>query len=97
MKKLIAIVLMITLAGCSSVTIRTDSQREASAPPSFEQRYTYWWWGLKGEYSVNVREVCRGNPVEQMQAVHSIVDTFSALFTLGIYSPRTARVWCEEA
>lgn len=91
MKKLITIIMLLSLAGCSSVTIRTDGQREASAPPTYEQRYTYWWWGLKGEYSVNVREVCNGQPVEQMQTVHSIVDS------LGIYSPRTARVWCKEA
>ncbi len=97
MKKLTVIFLVIALNACSAVTVRTDNSPETSEPPSFQQRYTYWWWGLKGEHSVNVREICVGRRVEQMQAIYSVGDSLLALFTLGIYSPRTARIWCKEA
>jgi len=84
------------LAGCASVNVRVDNLPESTTPPSFEQTYVYWWWGLKGEHTVNVREVCKGNDVYQMQAVNSFSDSVISILTLGIYSKRTARVWCEE-
>ena len=90
------IIACLVLTGCASVNVRTDQQPESMQPPSYEQKFVYWWWGLSGEHSVNVREVCRGNPVEQMQAVSTFTDSALALVTLGIYTRRTARVWCKE-
>ncbi len=81
-------------AGCSSVTVRTDALEKTRTPPDYQQRYDYWWWGLEGTHSVNVREVCRGSEVAQMQSVATIPDVLWAVATLGIYIPRTARVWC---
>lgn len=89
-------VLLVTLTACSSVTIRTDGGPETTAEPTFQKRFSYWWWGLSGEHTVNVREICQGRKVEQMQAVGSVVDVMATLLTLGVYIPRTARVWCEE-
>lgn len=97
MKRLWVVLIAVLICGCSAVTVRSDGQRESAQPPTFEKRYTYWWWGLKGEHSINVREVCVGNDVEQMQAIHSVTDVVSGLLTLGIYAPRTARIWCKEA
>lgn len=97
MKNIIMALVVLSMLGCSTVTVRTDGKPEASVPPTYEKQYTYWWWGLKGEYSVNIREVCAGKSLEQIQTVHSLIDSLSGLFTLGIYAPRTARVWCEEA
>jgi len=94
--KFILIILTLLICACSSVTVRTDSETESSNSPSFQQSYSYWWWGLRGEHSVNVREVCNGQPVEQMQSTYTITDALVGLFTLGIYAPRSARVWCGE-
>lgn len=93
---MLLIISALVLSGCASVNIRTDKLPESMAAPTFEQNYVYWWWGLSGEYSVNVREVCQGKPVEQMQAVSTFTDSVLAIVTLGIYSRRTARVWCKE-
>ena len=90
------ILLALLLSACSTITVRTDNEHEAQRSPDYQERFTFWWWGLKGEYTINVREVCVGKPVEQMQTVHDIVDVAGTLFTLGIYSPRTARVWCQQ-
>ena len=95
MKRTGLLLLVLMLGACSTVTVRTDQQHEAQRDPDYHQRFTFWWWGLKGEYSINVREVCIGKPVEQMQTVHDLVDVFGTVFTLGIYAPRTARVWCQ--
>jgi len=77
--------------------VRTDNGEENNQAPSFQKSYNYWWWGLKGEHSINTREICAGYAVEQMQATYTITDALAGLFTIGIYAPRTARVWCGEA
>lgn len=87
---------MLNVLACSSVNVRTDAKEEERSAPTFQKRYKYWWWGLKGWHSINVREICRNRPVVQMQAVHTFSDSFLHLITLGIYAPRTARVWCLE-
>ncbi len=89
-----ALILVMLFCSCSSVNIRTDEQREENRPPTFQKRYVFWWWGLKGEHSVNVREICLDKPVMQMQTVDTFTDVLYGVFTLGIYAPRTARVWC---
>ena len=82
--------------GCANVNVRTDNLPEVTTVPTFEQSYVFWWWGLDGEYEVNVREICLGKGVEQMQTVTTFDDSLISLVTLGIYSKRTARVWCKD-
>jgi len=83
------------LSACESVTIRTDNLRETSDIPSYQKSFNYWWWGLKGEHDINVREICTGNSVTQLQSIASFSDAAFTMFTLGIYSPRSARIWCK--
>lgn len=95
LNKLLILVLTVMISACSSVTLRTDGAEKTKVNPDFQKSYDYWWWGLKGEHSVNVREVCKGRKVKQMQSVFTLKNAFVGLITLGIYQPRTARVWCE--
>lgn len=96
-KKLIVLLFVsLIVTGCASVNIRTDNLPESQHPPTFEQSYVFWWWGIDGEHSVNVREVCLGKKVKQMQTVASFQNSVITILTLGIYSKRTARVWCED-
>jgi hypothetical protein len=81
---------------CAAVTVRTDSEPKTSESASFEKRYSYYFWGLKGSHKLNVREVCQANGVEQMQTISTLRDSALSLFTVGIYAPRTARVWCSQ-
>lgn len=96
MKFLLGVFVLMQLIGCSSVTVRTDEQFKTTRPPTYEQRLNYWWWGLKGFHSVNVREVCGNRRVEQMQAVNTFGDIVRYIVTIGIYAPRSARIWCAE-
>ena len=96
MKNILLIVLVLSISACSSVTIRTDNQKKIRQAPTYEKRFHYYWWGLKGDHKVNVRLACQGKEVKQMQSVYTFGDSVLGLITLGIYSPRTARVWCAE-
>lgn len=95
MNKVLILILAVLIGGCSSVTMRTDQADKTRHPPAFQQSYDYWWWGLKGEHSVNVREACQGKNVTQVQSVTTIPNLLATIFTLGIYQPRSARIWCE--
>ncbi|MGR6872854.1 Bor family protein [Pseudomonas sp. HK3] len=96
MKIISMLLVVISLSACSSVTMRTDDKPKSHAAPTFQKTYTYWWWYSVGEHDVNVREICKGKPVEQIQTITTATDFLAHIFTLGIYAPRTARVWCKE-
>ena len=96
MLKVFCFLLTVILSGCSSVTVRTDGSGESYTEATYQQRYNYWWFGLYGEHTVNVREVCQGRDLIQAQSVDTLADMTAALFTLGIYTPRTAKVWCGD-
>lgn len=89
------VLLICFLTSCAAVNIRTDDQPKNMRPADYEKRYNYFWWGLKGKHQLNVRSICHDKGVEQMQTVHTLTDSVFTLFTLGIYEPRTARVWCS--
>ena len=95
-KTILLTLLLIYLSGCSSVTLRQDQAVRNETSATFQKTYPYWWWGLSGEHDINVREICQGKAVDQMQAIHTFTDSLAIIFTLGIYAPRTARVWCEK-
>lgn len=96
MKQLLLLSLVLCLSACSSVSVRTDGQAKSMEPADFHQRYRYWFWGLKGHHSINVREVCQGKKIAQVQTLYTFTDSFLGVITAGIYTPRTARVWCKK-
>ena len=87
-------VAVVCMTGCFSVTVRPAGGYEVSTPPTFEQRQSFWFWGLVGERHINVKEVCKTEPV-QFQSQQTFVDGLLGFITLRIYAPETARVWCK--
>ena len=90
------IVLLIGISACSSVTVRPYGGEKVTSKPDFQRSNDYYWWGLKGEYEINTRDICQEKRVMQMQAVNTPSDWIFQILTLGIYLPRTSKVWCEE-
>ena len=95
--RLLLVLLLCLMQGCSSVTMRPYGGEKNMRKPDYAVSKTFWFWGLKGEHEVNVTQVCEGRRVEQMQTVMTISDFARGIFTLFIYAPRTAKVWCEPA
>jgi hypothetical protein len=94
LKRAALTVAVVCITGCFSVTVRPAGGFEVSKPPTFEQRQSFWFWGLVGERHINVKEVCKTEPV-QFQSQQTFVDGLLGFITLGIYAPETARVWCK--
>ena len=91
------ILISLFMSACSPVTIRNDGKPKNYQSAHYQKTVTYWWWGLSGEHDITVREACKGLPVDQVQATSTFTDALSFIFTLGIYMPRTAKVWCQQA
>lgn len=91
----VGVVMLLSLSGCSTVTIHPKTSHKLATPPSFEKSEPFFFWGLKGEHRIDVREVCKDKLVKQMQSQETFVDGFFTIITLGIYSPHSIKVWCE--
>jgi len=96
MKQVMLLGLFGVLSACSTVTITPQGRGAFNAPPTFEQRQNFYWWGLSpSARSVDVADICNGLTPVQLQTEDTFVDSLFAVLTLGIYRPRTARVWCD--
>ena len=89
-----AVIIMLLISGCASVTMKPLGGEKISTAPTFEEskRYNLFW--LIGENRINVRNICNGNEAKQIQGLITFRDFLFTTWTLGIYSPYTIRIWC---
>jgi hypothetical protein len=94
MKKLvIAIVASCAISGCATQTF--DLQPGAGEKPDQEDMQSFWISGVGQQKIVNAAEVCGGmDKVAKVESHMTFLDGFLGGITYGIYTPRTARVYC---
>ena len=86
---------LLGLSACATVTVRPGGGEKLSGQAQYENSESFFLWGLVGEHTVNVTQVCSNRKVTQMQAQFTAIDVILGTITLGIYAPRSAKVWCE--
>jgi hypothetical protein len=86
--------LMVALSACSTITIRDKGTGKMATEPSWEESQSFFIYGLVGKHHVDVKQICGAKPARQMQAQTTFVDGLLGFITIGIYTPRTAKVWC---
>ena len=91
-----ALVAASLLAGCATVTIRPEGGDKVSTTPDYKKSKPYFFWGLSKAHFVDVQKVCEGKGAEQIQSQYTFVDGLLGALTIGIYAPKTAKVWCKE-
>ena len=91
---MVLIVAIMMSVGCATVTLTEQGTRKISSSPTYQKRQQFFFWGLAGEHSIDVKEVCGGRDAKQMQTQNTFVDGLLRVITLGIYAPRTAKIWC---
>ena len=52
--------------------------------------------GLFGNAVVEAGEICGSEGVRQLQTQEKVEDRLLTIITMGIYAPRTAKVWCNN-
>ena len=96
-KSIVTLCLALMLSvGCSTVTISPKGAPKTSVEPTYSDSKSFFLWGLVGEHDIDVKEVCGEREVKQMQTQRTFTDSLLTIVTIGIYAPRTAKVWCEK-
>ena len=93
---IILLTLITLLSGCAAVTITESGDSNFKYHPDYEESKHFFLWGVIGEHHIDVTKICIRTPTVQMQTKFSGWDAFYGLITLGIYLPRTAKIWCER-
>ncbi len=90
-----AVLLALVISGCSTVTINKQGRATLSSTPTYKESKHFFLFGLIGDHDVNIKDVCTSGQAEQMQTQETFLDGLLGAITLGIYTPRTAKVWCS--
>ena len=86
----------LSTAGCSSVLFVKDPKSRIFTDATFESSKPFFFFGLIGPtYDVYVDQICLGKGIDQVSTVYTGHDLLASIFSLGIYVPRTVRVWCS--
>jgi len=88
--------ILLMLSACSTVTILPEGNVKLSSKPTYEKSHPFFIGGLIGEYRVNVLEVCNNQDPIQLQTQETGTNILWSLFSFGIYTPRTAKIWCPQ-
>ncbi len=95
MRKLSIVLLLLSFSACTTVTLRKDGGAKLETEPTYEKTQDFFFWGLMGKRHVYIDRVCNGKDAEQLQTQQTFTNSLLGLITIGIYAPRTAKVWCE--
>jgi hypothetical protein len=90
-------VLALLSSACETVTVVRDLQASGTAgSPTWEAAQNYYLWGLIGENDIYLDKICKDRPATSVVVQTTFMDGLFSLLVLGIYSPRTVKVWCAK-
>jgi len=76
--------------------VRPDGGDRINSSPDVNNSEDFFLWGLVPEsVDVVLANHCGGATPSQFQAQTTFVDGLLGVITLGIYAPRSYRVWCR--
>ncbi len=96
-KPVLAIVMAAALmTGCANQRFNVAGELSATPSAKSEDSQTFFVSGIGQKQTVNASQVCGGAAkVEGVAVEQSATDVLFGMITLGIYTPRTARVYCK--
>jgi len=97
MYRLIVLSLVFFCISCQTVTISPPGNTvKYSNLPDYTELQHFFLFGLIGEAHIDITSICGGRAVKQMQSQETFINGLLKIITIGIYTPRTASVWCGE-
>lgn len=92
-----ALAAALALSGCAhSVTVSRSGELDWSEP-DYEKEFDFYLNGLGDTGRVDLKEACPNSAPSQIQTKFTPGQYLIGFFTLWIYTPRSAFVWCEPA
>jgi hypothetical protein len=68
---------------------------ETPSPVVQTFEHTFLFWGLIGEHSYELYDLCNKGRVYEIKTYTTMTQGFLAVVTLGIYTPRTITIVCS--
>lgn len=97
MKKILTASLVATMvltSGCATQTALIKPTSNTTA--NYDKGQKFFIAGIGQEKTLDAAQVCGGQSrVAKVESMQSPKDTLLGLITLGIYTPRTAKVYCQ--
>lgn len=88
------------MTSCYSTQIVLDRDQSRSQvqdnTPSYEDHFDSYVFGRVGKNQVNLQQVCMDQTALKAEYLETSEDIVIGLFTFGIYTPSTVRVWCGD-
>ena len=94
--KWLAASLCLILSGCISAKVSLDPRWNAKEKPAYEDYVDYYVFGFVGNPALDLQKICVDQKPYGLQRVKTWEDGLITVFTVGIYSPATVRVWCGD-
>lgn len=92
-KVLFSAVIVALMSGCATQSF--TMQKQASAEPTKEVMQSFFISGLGQTQELNAAEICGGaDKVAKVEAHLNFIDGLLGTLSFGIYTPRTAKVYC---
>ena len=93
--KILLICLIAVLSGCATQTYLINGN--TALEPVEEKSEHFFISGIGQKKTVDAAEVCGGvENVVKVETEQTFMNGFLAALTWGIYTPRTARVYCKS-
>jgi len=93
---LTAVAIATLLVGCANQRFNVAGELSAMPTAKAEDSQTFFVSGIGQMQSVDAGKVCGGaDKVQGVAVEQSGSDVLLGIVTLGIYTPRTARVYCK--
>lgn len=94
-KLLIAVIATMALSGCAQQTFKINNG--IAEKPSQETKQTFFVQGLGQSKTIDAALVCGGaDKIIRTEVQESGMDVLLRVVSLGIYTPREARVYCSK-
>lgn len=96
MKKLVTLAALVTLTatGCASQTAHLRPKQISAA---HTEKQAFFLGGIAQEKKVDAAQVCEGSQnVVKVESKQEASDVVFSVITFGIYTPRTAKVFCTN-
>ena len=93
-KKIISIIGAILLSGCAAQTFNINGAE--GEVPTTQVSHHFFISGLGQEKVLDAAEICGGvDKVVKVEAQLTFINGLLGLITLGIYTPRDAKIYCK--
>lgn len=86
----------VSVSACSTILFVRSPERRIYTDAVYESSKPFFLFGLVGdEYDIYADRICLGKDIDQVAIEYTPNNVLTGILTLGIYTPRTVKIWCQ--